>query len=384
MNPLQEALTQRLRNEAQLLELISTTNPKKEDLARWGGFSEKTAARLLWITRTLPTWVFHTAARTHHIGIAALDAIASGINTLCNPDVDKQALIRDYLAHADTLSVTELDAHIRTHLNELNKNHTIPRKARLAFNANPDVNGHCFLQGAGPAELVAQMRTILTRDAEEIRRAHPNTDMKLSEAMFSALAHKILSERNTDNNHDPYLPYRPCYVIACDPTLRYHSDGKAITTDGSLINLTDIVNQETSAYGYAIAYTLTEGGDYEHAGTWGLERFFNNHQRFIATIENPLCAHPGCNRPATNCQGHHIHAWSHGGATTNWNHAPLCAPHNAQNDDTNTHHNGRIERCPTTGILGLKRHPTSELQFNNLPVARKGIRRWLAQLKQNE
>lgn len=39
------------------------------------------------------------------------------------------------------------------------------------------------------------------------------------------------------------------------------------------------------------------------------------------------CAHPGCNRPPSWCEVHHIHAWEHGGATKLDNLVLLCKVH---------------------------------------------------------
>lgn len=39
------------------------------------------------------------------------------------------------------------------------------------------------------------------------------------------------------------------------------------------------------------------------------------------------CAHPGCNRPPSWCEVHHIHAWEHGGATTLDNLVMACRAH---------------------------------------------------------
>ena len=43
-------------------------------------------------------------------------------------------------------------------------------------------------------------------------------------------------------------------MIVLDPTLRYHADGKVMTTTGTLVDVKDLVNQELQPYGYAVAY----------------------------------------------------------------------------------------------------------------------------------
>lgn len=80
-------------------------------------------------------------------------------------------------------------------------------------------------------------------------------------------------------------------------------------------------------------------------------RFANKKQRDLATLESLSCAHPDCNKPADECQVHHIHAWNRGGTTASKNLTMLCAFHNGRNDDDpSTPKHGRIQR--------INGHPT--------------------------
>lgn len=62
-------------------------------------------------------------------------------------------------------------------------------------------------------------------------------------------------------------------------------------------------------------------------------RFANLKQRLALSAEHPTCAWPGCNAPADDSQIHHLTRFQDGGPTNMANMVPLCAYHNAVNDD---------------------------------------------------
>ncbi|AKK05987.1 HNH endonuclease [Corynebacterium mustelae] len=381
MNSVQQILERRVREEATLLLHVALQNLSETDLIRWGKITPTHARRLIWITTILGIETLREAV-THYTSFDELDIIASGINKLRAPNVDKQKLAKELIAHATTTKPLELKKHVTATIATLNDGYSRPHKPRLAFNRTPDPNNLCYLQGAGPAELIAAIEAELVTTAQHIRKTNHGRNMKPSEAMFYALYDKVCGSSTTNSTLDPHLPYRDCYILPLDPSYRYYQDGKVATTTGALVDIKQLVNRELQPYGYAVAYCITERGDYQHVATYATQRFFNQHQRFIGTLEHPLCAHPDCDKPAKTCQGHHIQAVSQGGPTTQENYAPLCATHNGRNDDNPSNPlNGRIETDPTTGIPGYRRSPTSPLEFNRSPVALKGIRRWLAYLR---
>lgn len=74
------------------------------------------------------------------------------------------------------------------------------------------------------------------------------------------------------------------------------------------------------------------------------KRFANDHQRELCLMENPTCAWPGCNKPGTESQFHHIKAFIDGGLTESSNLVTLCAYHNRRNSDRGPNRNGRMAR----------------------------------------
>ncbi len=56
-------------------------------------------------------------------------------------------------------------------------------------------------------------------------------------------------------------------------------------------------------------------------------RLFNRHQRLALAIRDQGCVFPGCDRPPSWCEAHHITRWTHGGPTDLANGCLLCPYH---------------------------------------------------------
>jgi 5-methylcytosine-specific restriction protein A len=52
--------------------------------------------------------------------------------------------------------------------------------------------------------------------------------------------------------------------------------------------------------------------------------------RRAVAVRDRGCAHPGCNRPPSWCEVHHVHEWERGGETTLSNCVMLCKVHHRQ------------------------------------------------------
>ncbi|TQK29177.1 HNH endonuclease signature motif containing protein [Arthrobacter sp. SLBN-53] len=76
------------------------------------------------------------------------------------------------------------------------------------------------------------------------------------------------------------------------------------------------------------------------------QRLFTPAIRKALAVRDGGCAHPGCGRPVSWCDAHHIHPWSAGGATSVDNGVLLCRLHQSL-----IHHGG------WQVYLGPDRHP---------------------------
>ena len=218
------------------------------------------------------------------------------------------------------------------------------------------------------APIAARIDTILHKLADRIKEANPT--MQYDHAYAQALIQKITSVNNDSNEL-----FGPMFMIGTSH--HFHADGKITSTDGALVNISDVVNEEIAPTGWA-AVTGTSDDSPVIPMVGALvkvhNRFASAPQRLVAILETLVCAWPGCDVAASKCQAHHITAHKHGGETKGTNLTMLCKHHNGKNDDDPERNcNGRIERDLATGRPGFRRRPSEELVFNSHPVNRKTI-----------
>lgn len=229
-------------------------------------------------------------------------------------------------------------------------------------------DGKRRLVAAFSAPLAARIDTILHRSAERIKKENPK--LQYDQAYAQALIQKLTGTAGRDQEQ-----FGPMFMIATDH--HFHADGKITTTDGALVDIRDVVDQELAPTGWAAVTGTTEESPViplVGALVKVRNRFASAPQRLVAVMETLMCAWPGCDMPASKCQAHHINAHAHGGETAGYNLTMLCKHHNGQNDDNPGQQvNGRIERDPKTGRPGLRRYPGTPLLFNTDPVTAKSI-----------
>ncbi|MGK2852900.1 MAG: DUF222 domain-containing protein [Microbacteriaceae bacterium] len=84
------------------------------------------------------------------------------------------------------------------------------------------------------------------------------------------------------------------------------------------------------------------------------ERLFTPAIRKGLVVRDGGCAHPGCGRPASWCDAHHIQPWEHGGTTSLDNGVLLCRRHH-----TAIHHGGWQVYLGPDRLSSTRHGPTS-------------------------
>ena len=230
------------------------------------------------------------------------------------------------------------------------------------------IDGKRRLVAVLSAPIADRIDTILHRLAERIKEADPS--LQFDQAYATALIQKL-----TSTSAGQKELFGPMFMINTD--YHFHHDGKISTTDGTLVDIRDVVNEKLAPTGWAaVTGTTDDNSTIPLVGAFVKvrNRFASTPQRLAAILETLVCAWPGCDVAASKCQTHHITAHKHGGATTGLNLTPLCKFHNGKNDDNPGQHvNGRIERDSITGRPGLRLRPDGPLLFNNHPATAKTI-----------
>ncbi len=94
-------------------------------------------------------------------------------------------------------------------------------------------------------------------------------------------------------------------------------------------------------------------------------------QRIALLASETVCTYPGCEKPAIDCETHHIGDWANGGGTDIDNLTYRCPEHHRENDDTKSAPGcGHATHPRDTGRAG-HRFPGKAPEFNDSPAARK-------------
>lgn len=126
-------------------------------------------------------------------------------------------------------------------------------------------------------------------------------------------------------------------------------DGEEITlrtTNGATMTGAQYLNMRLAEHGYVLLVHPVEG----KCNLYRTQRFANPKQRHAASIMNPTCSTPGCRKPATECQVHHVVAYKNGGDTNMNSTVMACGYHNGVNgDDPDFTPRGRMEIAAGVG-----------------------------------
>ena len=121
------------------------------------------------------------------------------------------------------------------------------------------------------------------------------------------------------------------------------SDDVVLTmTNGAQVTGAELAQRALAEEGFVTLLHPVEGP----VNLYRMRRGATWKQFMMAAAENPTCPVKGCNKPADECQVHHIFSWAGGGWTNAKNLTTACAYHNGRNDDhrTGPPRNGRFER----------------------------------------
>ncbi len=124
---------------------------------------------------------------------------------------------------------------------------------------------------------------------------------------------------------------KPQIVLIIDPDkLRDGTGTGELLHTGASISARTV--QELAGDAHISTYTPARAGSEPGNGTGGASlsdgvRLYTGKVRRMLELRDRGCAFPGCNRPPSWCQAHHIVPWSKGGLTTVANGVLLCGYH---------------------------------------------------------
>ncbi|MDR7329224.1 HNH endonuclease signature motif containing protein [Corynebacterium guangdongense] len=156
-----------------------------------------------------------------------------------------------------------------------------------------------------------------------------------------------------------------------DLTTILNGDGpeiELVLTNGAVVTGAEYLNLKHADF-LGLTLAVPEEG---LVNTYRTERLANDKQRLMAKLENPVCPWPGCNKPADECEIHHLLEWLHGGDTNAVGLSTACGYHNGVNG-----HRGRGRLFRRGGEIWWDPPGTGPPRRNEHPAARLGAIRAL-------
>ena len=126
----------------------------------------------------------------------------------------------------------------------------------------------------------------------------------------------------------PVAPARTTIIVGLEAGTKIErGEGDDIIvglTDGSRLTGAQLAERAFLDAGHVVLVHPVEGA----VDVYRFKRTATVKQRIMAKAESPMCAWPGCTKPADECEINHNIPWKAGGPTNIANLSPLCAFHN--------------------------------------------------------
>ncbi|MEQ4204277.1 DUF222 domain-containing protein [Actinopolymorpha sp. B9G3] len=343
---------QGLLAQAEAASLAAVREVDRRDLGRTAGATSTAnwlsgllrirpgkASRRVKLARDLDTTLAmtHTALNAGDIDVEAADVIAQTIRDLpseAGPDVRFDAE-RAMLDHARVFHPQDLTRIGTTILGTVDPDLAdrilakkladdearAARRRELSIQDDP-YSTSSFLRGKLDAETADMLRTAIEPLAKPRPTDADGPDTRTASQRLGDGFHELL-RRYLDSGESPtHAGEKPHLVITITDTNLADGTGHAtLLRTGTPISARTAQRMACDA---KVSYWGIVNG--QQALTDGT-RLFVGRTRRLLELRDRGCAFPGCDRPPSWCDGHHIIAWLQGGPTTVDNGVLLCGHH---------------------------------------------------------
>jgi len=256
---------------------------------------------------------------------STVDALPADIQAIHDSAVE--TFLVEHAAHLDPARLGHAATRLTDTLNP-DGTHTDDedrqRRRELTLHTHRDGTGH--LTGTLTPETTAVWQTILDSlsapDPAADGTRDPRTSAQRRHDGLLDAGHRLLRSGDLPDNGG--TPVTITVTITADQ-LRQQT-GHTSTSHGNPISIPALLRLATEADIIPTVLNNT-GGILAYGRT---RRLATPTQRLALTARDRGCSFPGCHRPATWCQAHHITAWRDGGTTDLNNLTLLCGHHHRQ------------------------------------------------------
>lgn len=281
------------------------------------------------------------------------------------------------LVFAQSNAVGVLRHWLREQVRLANRTVSKMREANRAFDrryvalADPDEFGGVRLSGYLPADMAALLSEALNPARSNIL---DSSDLKTTEGMSMGTrrAHLLAAMcRSFLNDKTPNLRGVGSIVVSMtqEELENMQVDDLFPTNTGHLLDPFALIRLGEARSDAFVIHA--QDGQPLYAGTG--KRTADLMQRIALFASELVCSAPGCDRPMSECQAHHIVAAARGGPTDISNLTWLCWGHHRDNNDERNPVSafGWADRDEETGRVGHRRRAGDRIEFNDSPVAQR-------------
>ncbi|MCS4535548.1 HNH endonuclease [Corynebacterium sp. HS2168-gen11] len=369
-----QQLSRITRQGAAILQEVKASGMTKQELAVFLDCSYAHASMLLAVSEALTAADLAVAGKLGY-SLDRLRELSGLAKRLKNPEVDVVKLRHTLIQECADLNHHDLRMHIRRVIAELNEGYVPTRAWYVRYSGAEDPDGMKYMIAKMPAPVIQRIQALLTPRARHL--AAMGTAVSEAEGHAMALAAAVLDQPLHDAAAHPMdLRHRPCFLIPVNDAHLLET-GEIVNSDGSIMDLREIVDHEVAKMGFAVVCGRDSEGTPRPIKAFEIQRLADAEQRFLSIISYLVCQRASCDVPAVRCEIHHIQAFSKGGKTVLGNLCPLCRRHNRENDDDPAKpRHGRIIKDPKTKMiwyqdnLGQRQKNLHRAQeFNGMSVA---------------
>lgn len=278
-------------------------------------------------------------------------------------DVSPTEIMSLAFDEAETRSVEDTRQWVQEKVNSVNKTVVADRKRALRNRAvsfsRPDAEGGVRLHGYLPAHLAALAKSVLDpmrsrTESEEDTRTIPQRRADLFE--------DVLTQHSHTKKHTTRGVVGLVVSMTVDDIDTMSAESLFPTHTGDTLTPWDLLRLGAAQHDYLALHN-------EHGQPLALahsSRTASLQQRIALFAAEYGCTHPGCEKPLSETEVHHIQAWSKDGPSSLDNLTLLCWYHHRDNCDDQDGRNGfgHAEKDPDTGQTGHRRARSNHLEFN--------------------
>lgn len=239
------------------------------------------------------------------------------------------------------------------------------RKRKIRF-SRPDADGGVAFSGYLPADSAAKLKVALdpARKPGHLASVPPEEDKRTLDQRRADQLDHILTGYLSGEGARPRGIGSIVVSTTVDDLDSLSPDSRFPTNTGDQLNPLELLRLGAAGTDYLC---LFDKDAVVPLAMGRARRTATLEQRIAMLAAELVCTNPGCDRPETDCDAHHLVSWAQGGRTDIENLTLICRKHHGNNNDARDGSGGmgHAERDPVTGRVGHRAAGADHVEVND-------------------